>query len=272
MNISKTIVGDALAGTREVVTETRSIFGLEIIRRPDPNNEIVNNALQSNSKVRVFKHRRLGRIGRLLFWGFEPLQKDDVKGVGIILYPGTLVDVRAYAPIAHQMAENGYHAAIVTPPLSLSFADADLANDVIKFKGWENKLDINAWAVSGHSQGGAFACKFANDNRGTTVKAVVLLAAYGAESFNLSDSDFKVVSIYGSVDGIALYEDVVVEGAKLLPPTTKFVKIEGGNHTQFSYVEKLQQSGKKVDGVASMTVEEQQEIICQNLLSLLSEL
>lgn len=266
----KTAVKDTVAGIRQEETEVKSLFGLEIIRRPAKDNATVNDAMKSTEDVKVFRHRRL-KIGRTLFFGFEPLK--NVKNVGIVIYPGTLVDVRAYAPIAKLLAENGYHAVLATPPFSLTAADVDLADDIINF-GWKD--EVKTWSISGHSQGGALACTYAKRNQGTKLKGVVLLAAYAGDSSflegDLSETDYKVVSIYGSVDGIALYEDVVVEGAKKLPPSAKFVKIEGGNHTQFSYVAKLQEGRGKTDGEPTISLEDQQKIICDTLLEHLSEL
>ena len=243
---------------------------MAILRKPSKDNEIVNSAMESTSDVNVFQQRAwFGKFGRTLFFGFEP--KKNAKGVGIIIYPGTLVDVTAYAPIAKRMAENGYHAALATPLLSLASTDADAADDVINF-GWTD--EVKTWVISGHSQGGAISCTYAKRNQGSKLKGVILLAAYGGDkdllNGNLSDTDYKVLSIYGSVDGIALFEDVVVEGAKVLPQDAKFVKIDGGNHSQFSYVEGLQESGDKVDGVPTITLEAQQEIICSNVLEFLS--
>ena len=269
----KTVVKDTFSGIRQEETVVKSRFGLlEIIRRPAKDNATVNDAMESTEDVHVFRHRRFNKIGRTLFYGFEPLK--NVKNVGIVIYPGTLVDVKAYAPIAKFLAKNGYHAALATPPFSLTVADIDLADDIINF-GWKD--EVKTWSITGHSQGGALACTYAKRNQGTNLKGVVLLAAYAGDSStslegDLSETDYKVVSIYGSVDGIALYEDVVVEGAKKLPSSAKFVKIEGGNHTQFSYVAKLQEGRGKTDGEATISVEDQQKIICETLLEHLSEL
>ena len=241
-------------------------------RKPAEDNEVVNEAMKSTSDVYVFQQRRwgFGYLGRSLFFGFEPTK--NVKGVGFIIYPGTIVDPTAYAPIAKLMAENGYHAAIATPPLSLASFDYDLADNIINY-GWKD--EINTWVISGHSQGGAISCTYAKRNQGKTLKGVILLAAYAGDSRflngNLSDTDYDVMSIYGSLDGIALYEDVVVEGAKTLPSNAQFVKIEGGNHSQFSYADGIQESGDKVDGTPTITLEEQQEIICKNILEFLSQ-
>mmetsp|Transcript_11233 Transcript_11233/g.23967 ORF Transcript_11233/g.23967 Transcript_11233/m.23967 type:complete len:91 (+) Transcript_11233:535-807(+) len=70
---------------------------------------------------------------------------------------------------------------------------------------------------------------------------------------DISKTDYDVVSIYGALDGIALYEDVVTGAKKMLPPDAKFVEIDGGNHSQFSYAKGIQQSGDKVDGTPTIT-------------------
>lgn len=246
------------------------------IRKPSDDNETVNEAMQSTDDVYVFQHKSLfGKFGRSVFFGFEP-RTQNIKGVGIIIYPGTLVDATAYAPLAKRLAYDGYHAVIATPPLSLSsvgdLLGSDYADKIIDF-GWKD--EIKTWVISGHSQGGAIACAYAASNQGSNLKGVILLASYPGDgrffNGNLSKTDYEVMSIYGSLDGIALYQDVVIEGAKLLPPKTKFVEIDGGNHSQFSYAEGIQESGDKVDGVPTITVEAQQDIIARNVLEFLSQ-
>ncbi len=248
---------------------------LNMSRAPAEGDIVVEKAMESTSDVKVFQQKSIfGKFGRSQFLGFEP--QGNAKGVGIIVYPGTLVDATAYAPIAKRMAENGYHAAIATPPLSLaSIGDllgSDYGDKIMSY--WKD--DVKSWAISGHSQGGAIACAFAKSHEGSKLKGLVLLAAYGVVkkvmNGDLSESDYDVISIYGSLDGIALYEDVVVEGAKTLPPNTKFVGIEGGNHSQFSYAEGIQKSPSgKIDGTPTISLEEQQEIVCTNMLDFLSK-
>lgn len=188
--------------------------------------------------------------------------------------PGTLVDVKAYSPIARRMAESGYHTALATPPLSLSFADVDLADEVVHYRGWKDT--VNVWSISGHSQGGAIACAYANDNRSSSLKGVILLASFpgsgGLFNGDLSDSEFTVTSIYGNRDGL-VSEEEIENSKKALPSNTKFVEIDGGNHSQFSYVAKLQKTGdKKADLKAEISLEEQQEIICTSMLDLLGDI
>ncbi len=67
-----------------------------------------------------------------------------------------------------------------------------------------------------------------------TVDGLVLWASYPAESNDLSARDVAVVSVYGSRDGLATPEEVTAS-KDLLPPETRWVEIEGGNHAQFGW-------------------------------------
>jgi hypothetical protein len=63
------------------------------------------------------------------------------------------------------------------------------------------------------------------------VKGIVYWASYPADD-KLKDSGVKMISIYGSNDGLAT--NAKIEQYKLLQPAdTVFVPIAGGNHGQF---------------------------------------
>ena len=64
------------------------------------------------------------------------------------------------------------------------------------------------------------------------VQGLVFWASYPASSDDLSKSSIEVISIYGSLDGLATGEKIAASKA-LLPANTIWVKIEGGNHAQF---------------------------------------
>ena len=245
-------------------------------RRPAKDDKDVAAAMKSTDSVEVFRKRRFFNVfGRTLFLGFEP--KKNAKDVGFVIYPGTLVTPEAYAPLAKRIAEQGYRVAVTTPPLSLA-AVGDLIGDdyadlVIKRSRWKNK--VNTWTIGGHSQGGAIACSYARKNVGSKLKGVVLMASYPGNMLgfdgDISKTEYDVVSLYGTLDGIALYEDVVTGAKKLLPLGTKFAEIDGGNHSQFSYAEGIQESPGKVDGTPTITLAEQQDIIHDNVIELLSK-
>ena len=80
--------------------------------------------------------------------------------------------------------------------------------------------------------GGATAAIYADRNPGA-VDGVIFWAAYPPDSNSLADQpDMQVASIYGTLDGLATPAKIEASKA-LLPPTTTFVPIEGGNHAQF---------------------------------------
>ena len=88
-------------------------------------------------------------------------------------------------------------------------------------------------------------------------EGLVLLAAYSTE--DLSDSGLKVLSVYGSEDGV-LNREKYEEYRDNLPEHTVEKVIEGGNHAGFgSYGE---QEG---DGQAKISQEEQIEVTVEKI-------
>lgn len=174
-------------------------------------------ALQSDSQITVATENWLT---------FTPAASQPVTG--LIIYPGGHVDYRAYAPTARQIAAQGYMVVIVKMPLALAVLDPDAAQEVIAAHP-----EIQNWVVGGHSLGGAMAANFARNNP-DSVDGLVLWASYPASSDDLSTSMLKVVSIYGTLDGLAT-GDQIGSSRALLPGSTTWVAIEGGNHAQFGW-------------------------------------
>jgi len=206
-------------------------------------------ALQSDSQVQVTENSWIV---------FQPvgMQPDS----GLILYPGGRVDPRAYAPIARAIAEQGYLVVIVPMPLNLAVLGSDSAQEVIAAYP-----EIQHWAVGGHSLGGAMAASFANQHP-DAIQGLALWAAYPASSDDLSERSLQVVSIIGSKDGLGT--DQGVEATRqLLPESTQFVTIEGGNHAQFGWYG--EQPG---DAEATITRDDQQAQVLQATLELLAGL
>jgi hypothetical protein len=135
---------------------------------------------------------------------------------GLIFYPGGKVDPIAYAPAARQIAERGYLVVIVPMPLNLAVFSPDQAAEVIAAF-----TEIEHWAIGGHSLGGAMAARFAYAHPGA-VEGLVLWAAYPSGSDDLSTSGLKVVSIYGSLDGLAS------GGLRSMPPVRSCLLTQPG--------------------------------------------
>ena len=206
-------------------------------------------ALLSDSQVQVTEE------GWLVF---EPA--DTQPDTGLILYPGGRVDPRAYAPIAREIAQQGYLVVIVPMPLNLAVFGVGTAQEVI-----DAYPDIQQWAIGGHSLGGAMAASFANSHS-DEVDGLALWAAYPASSDDLSSSGLQVASIYGTLDGLATGEKIDAS-RPLLPADTTWAPITGGNHAQFGWYG--EQGG---DNPAEISRIDQQNEIAAATISLLESL
>jgi hypothetical protein len=145
---------------------------------------------------------------------------------GFILYPGGHVDYRSYAPIAREIASRGYRVSIVEMPLSLAVFGTDRADEVIAAYP-----AMRYWVIGGHSLGGSMAASYAKRHPGA-VEGMVFWASYPAGTDDLSSTDLKGLSTYGSND-LILDIDNFNTTLPLLPPGTIMQVIEGGNHAQF---------------------------------------
>ncbi len=166
---------------------------------------------------------------------------------GFIFYPGGLVHPAAYAPPAHALAAQGYLVVIVPMPLNLAVLAPNRAAEVkAAFP------EVHAWAIGGHSLGGAMAASYVAKHPGD-MQGLVFWAAYPAGSDNLAGATLPVTSISGTLDGLATPDKIAASRA-LLPPTTRFVPIEGSNHAQFgSY------GAQRGDNAATISREAQQQ-------------
>jgi hypothetical protein len=174
-------------------------------------------ALKSTDQVKVSQDTQ----GRLLF---EPIGTRN--GVGLIFYPGARVDPRAYAPLAFSIAAKGTVVVVAPMLFNLAVLSPGRAQDVI-----DSYQGIGSWTVGGHSLGGAMAARFARLHA-KEVKGLVLWAAYPSAGDDLSASSLPVLSVSASRDGLATPAKITA-ARPLLPPTTVYQPIEGGNHSQF---------------------------------------
>jgi hypothetical protein len=189
---------------------------------------------------------------------FQP--QGSTPSSGLIFYPGGRVDPRAYAPAARAIAEEGHLVVIVPMPLNLAVLGSGRAGEVIKAFP-----EVGQWAIGGHSLGGAMAAQYTYEHP-EQIQGLVLWASYPPSGADLSGRDLPVVSIYGTLDGLASQKDV--EGSRaLLPSGTQWALIEGGNHAQFGWYGP--QSG---DNPATISPESQQEQIVAATLRLLEEI
>jgi Alpha/beta hydrolase family len=177
---------------------------------------------------------------------------------GLVLYPGAKVPAEAYAPTARAIAERGYLVVVVPMPLNFAIFDPGAASRVIAAHP-----EIQQWAVGGHSLGGAMAAQYLGDNPGTA-GGLALCGAYSAT--DLSTRQLLASSVYGSLDAAATkIEDPATQA--LLPPSTTYERIEGGNHEQCGWY-----TGQPNDPPATVSRERQQTLIVTAWVKLLEAL
>ena len=183
---------------------------------------------------------------------------DEEVQTGLIFYPGGLVEPTAYAPILHQIAEEGVLVIIVPMPLNLAIFNTGAANSVIN-----SYPDISTWILTGHSLGGAAAAIFAENNP-TKIDLIAFWDSYPPNSADLSDNSISAISIYGTTNNFPNTENFD-EQKHLLPEGSIFVPIEGANHAQFG-----DYGPQKGDVVASMSLAEQHERVAEIMLEFIN--
>ena len=191
------------------------------------------------------------------FYVFEP--KTESNKVGIVLYPGALVEPLSYAYYANELSKQGYLVAIAEVNLNLSIVDNEKASQFIN-----QHAEINSWYIGGHSMGGVSATTYAS-NHLDKIDGVILLGSYPASSTDLSTTDLKVLSLYAEFDGLST-EEKIFNKAENLPGNTIYTKISGGNHAQFGIYG--DQSG---DLEATISVIDQQNQMVEYTLVFLNE-
>ena len=154
----------------------------------------------------------------------EFIPKDVISHTGVIIYPGARVDVKAYAPLANRLAQNGYKVFAVDMPFNMAIFSSHKADKVIE----ENK-DIENWVIVGHSLGGTMATNALEANN--KIKGIVYLASYPSGD-KIKETGAEVLSIWGSKDGVINFENLI-KAREDLPKDTEYVEIEGGNHSSF---------------------------------------
>ena len=158
--------------------------------------------------------------------------------VGLLFFAGALVDARAYAPMAHDIALAGYPVTIVPLPRRGMFGGAE-SPELTRVATEAMNLDerVSQWIVGGHSRGAVVAIKFEELVRGmgaNTLAGLLLVGTTHPRDVDLSKLKLPVTKIVGTNDGVAPIAKVDAN-RNLLPPSTRWVRIEGGNHSQFGW-------------------------------------
>ena len=196
-----------------------------------------------------------------IYYAFMP--KKTVPTVGFIILPGGNCDPRSYAPAAHAIAAKGFFTCIIPMPSCIAIFGYVRADRIIKDYG-----KIEKWVIGGHSVGGTAACLYAKTSN--KLSGVVIWASVPDPSNRLDNTSIKALSVYGTRDGRASPE-YVMSYAMYLPEDTVYVEIEGGNHTQFGWIDPSPDAYLEGDNAATITIEEQQEIIVRVTVDFLKQ-
>ena len=167
-------------------------------------------------------------------WRFVPTSRAASTEVGLLFFPGALVNPLAYAPIARAAAESGYVATIVELPRRGAFGGADEPALYTRARAvlW-NARGPRRWVVAGHSRGAVVAVNVvAAGPEG--VAGLVIIGSSHPRDVSLASLRAPVTKVVGTRDGLASPEEVRAN-AHLLPAGTRWVWIEGGNHSQFGW-------------------------------------
>ena len=81
-------------------------------------------------------------------WVFAP----ESPTAGLIFYPGGKVENTAYAPLLHDLAEDGILCVLVKMPCNLAVLDMNAVDSIP-----ERFSEVTDWYIGGHSLGGAMA-------------------------------------------------------------------------------------------------------------------
>ncbi len=167
-------------------------------------------------------------------WLFVPRRPPSDSTPALVFFPGALVDPVAYAPIARAAAAAGFPAFIVELPRRGAFGGAEdpaLAGRLGQLLAAPRTP--RRWVIAGHSRGAVVASQIAAERRNGFV-GLVLIGSSHPRDVDLSGLTVLVTKIVGTRDGLASRPEVEANRAKL-PAATRWIWIEGGNHSQFGW-------------------------------------
>ena len=185
--------------------------------------QVARAALQSDARVTVTRGEA--------YWSFQPAAPSTA---GLIFFAGALVDPVAYAPLAHAVADAGYPVMLVELPRRGAFGGAQGPEVFARARRATQSLPrITRWVVAGHSRGGVVACHVVRDGF-PGLAGAVLIGTTHPRDFSIASATIPITRVYGTRDTVADVEKLERTRGNL-PPSTRIVAIDGGNHSQFGY-------------------------------------
>jgi pimeloyl-ACP methyl ester carboxylesterase len=182
---------------------------------------------------------------------------------GLIFFCGSGIAAPAYAPLLRPIADAGYPVFVIKLPYRFAPLESHRLAALARARGvFATMPGVSQWVVSGHSLGGALAARLAQ-SRPPSLSALVLIGTTHPRDDDLSSLQIPVTKVYASNDRIAPRERVIAN-RRLLPAATRWIEINGANHSQFGrYGHQL------FDGTASISRDEQEAITRSAILSAL---
>ncbi len=166
--------------------------------------------------------------------GVERTDRDQPR-VGLLFFPGALVDPVAYAPLLRAAAGRGHPAVLMALPRRGAFGGAGepavsaSARAVLQGAGGGPRR----WVVGGHSRGAVLAVALAA-RRTPGLAGLLLVGTSHPRDVDLAALGVPVTKVVGTRDGLASPADVMENRARL-PAATRWVWVSGGNHSQFGW-------------------------------------
>jgi alpha-beta hydrolase superfamily lysophospholipase len=165
------------------------------------------------------------------YWTFDP---PAPSATGLIFFAGALVDPVAYAPLARAVAAAGFPVMLVELPRRGAFGGADGPEVFTRpRRAAAARPAVTRWIVAGHSRGGVVAAQIVRDGF-PGLAGAVLIGTSHPRDFSIAASLIPITRVYGTRDTVADVEKLDATRANL-PPSTRVVAIDGGNHSQFGH-------------------------------------
>ena len=176
---------------------------------------------------------------------------------GFIFYPGGKVEHRAYEPLLAELAREGVLCVIVKMPFNLAVLDINAADGI-----QDEYPEVEEWYIGGHSLGGSMAASYLEKNS-EDYEGLVLLGSYSTA--DLTNTDLKVLSIYGSEDKVMNREKYDKNKSNLPTGITEIV-IDGGCHAYFGMY-----GAQDGDGMPTISNKEQIILTAENIIKIMEQ-
>ena len=165
-----------------------------------------------------------------------------VVKAGLILFPGALVEYRAYAGVAKKLADEGVLVVLFNTerfhrlPVEIFECNMNNVQKAISMLHSKFKLQCQEWSIGGHSMGAFTSQQIVLENP-TFFRCIVLFATY--RPLMIEDSDIDVLVVQATCDGIgesfrkAPHRQQFLDSFAKLRRRKRLHDIEGGNHGGF---------------------------------------